>query len=233
MLSAGAATDPAATDPYDGSQGAYRYPNGGKRYRLGELTAQESPLFKDGRASLEADLPEKALEARDLPRRWARARVDHLLRRIEAEGERRDWVDEVIALSKRYKFVTPYTAFLAAPRSLLRPRRIQPGDPVLRVECDPGTTRVVALFPFGLRLPLVRRPRTNLWEGRFLVPEGLPQRGDLVSLRRRSPAAVPRSRRAGGGLQQRGRSAGDGPPAAEYHGPLARARMPPRLVRWL
>jgi hypothetical protein len=33
---------------------------------------------------------------------------------------------------------------------------------------------VVALFPFGLRLPLVRRPKTNLWEGRFLVPEGLP-----------------------------------------------------------
>ena len=133
-----------------------------------------SPLFADGRATLEAGLPERALEARDLPRRWARARVDELLRRIEAEGERRDWVDEVIALSRRYKFVTPYTAFLAAPRSLLRPRRIQPGDPVLRVECDPGTTRVVALFPFGLRLPLVRRPKTNLWEGRFLVPEGLP-----------------------------------------------------------
>src|SRR5262249_59198580 len=25
---------------------------------------------------------------------------------------------------------------------------------------------------FGLQLPLVRRPATNLWEGRFLVPEG-------------------------------------------------------------
>jgi Ca-activated chloride channel family protein len=131
-----------------------------------------TPLLKD--AVLEAGLPEKATDARDLPRRWARARVDDLLRRIEAEGERREWVDEVIALSKRYKFVTPYTAFLAAPRSLLRPRRIQPGDPVLRVECDPGTVSAVALFPFGLRLPLVRRPRTSLWEGRFLAPEGLP-----------------------------------------------------------
>jgi Ca-activated chloride channel family protein len=129
-------------------------------------------VLKD--ASLEAGLPEKATEARDLPRRWGRARVDALLLLIEAEGERREWVDEVIALSKRYKFVTPYTAFLAAPRSLLRPRRIQPGDPVLRVECDPGTISAVALFPFGLRLPLVRRPRSNLWEGRFLAPEGLP-----------------------------------------------------------
>ena len=159
---------PVAPGSLSGWVGRYATPQAKLRFEM------SSPLFKDGLASLEADLPEKALEARDLPRRWARARVDHLLRRIEAEGERRDWVDEVIALSKRYKFVTPYTAFLAAPRSLLRPRRIQPGDPVLRVECDPGTTRVVALFPFGLRLPLVRRPRTNLWEGRFLVPEGLP-----------------------------------------------------------
>ena len=122
---------------------------------------------------LSAPLPERALDARDLPRRWARARVDYLLARIEAEGEKREWIEEIIALSKRYKFVTPYTAFLAAPRSLLRPRRIQPGDPVLRVECDPGIVSATALFPFGLRLPLVRRPASNLWEGRFLVPEGL------------------------------------------------------------
>ena len=132
-----------------------------------------SPLFKGGRHGLDGAFPEKALEARDLPRRWARARVDDLLARIEAEGERREWVDEIIALSKRYKFITPYTAFLAAPRSLLRPRRIQPGDPVLRVECDAGTAAVTALFPFGLKLDLVHRPGSNVWEGRFLVPEGL------------------------------------------------------------
>ncbi|MBS1767266.1 MAG: hypothetical protein JST05_07695 [Acidobacteria bacterium] len=132
-----------------------------------------SPLFAGGKAGLDAAFPDKALDARDLPRRWARARVDDLLARIERDGERREWVDEVIALSKRYKFVTPYTAFLAAPRSLLRPRRIQPGDPVLRVECDPGTVSAVALLPFGEALNLVRRPQSNAWEGRFLVPEGL------------------------------------------------------------
>lgn len=132
-----------------------------------------SPLFPGGRQGLDGALPEQALEARDLPRRWARARVDDLLARIEAEGERREWVDEIIALSKRYKFVTPYTAFLAAPRSLLRPRRIQPGDPVLRVECDAGTVAAAALLPFGVKLDLVRRPQSRVWEGRFLVPEGL------------------------------------------------------------
>ena len=127
-----------------------------------------------GGAALEAGLPEQALEARDLPRRWARARVDDLLRRLDAEGERREWIDEIIDLSRRYKFVTPFTAFLAAPRALLRPRRIQPGDPVLRVECDPSTVAATALFPFGLKLDLVRRPASTVWEGRFLVPEGFP-----------------------------------------------------------
>ena len=66
-------------------------------------------------ASVPAAFPEKALEARDLPRRWARARVDDLLRRIELEGEKREWVEEILELSRRYKFVTPYTAFLAIP----------------------------------------------------------------------------------------------------------------------
>jgi Ca-activated chloride channel family protein len=132
-----------------------------------------SALFPGGKLGIDGAFPEKALEARDLPRRWARARVDDLLARIEAEGERREWVDEIIELSKRYKFITPYTAFLAAPRSLLRPRRIQPGDPVLRVECDEGTSSVTALFTFGLKLDLVRRPGSKVWEGRFLVPEGL------------------------------------------------------------
>ncbi len=120
-----------------------------------------------------ASFPETALEARDLPRRWARARVDFLLALIETEGEKREWVEEIIELSRRYKFVTPYTAFLAAPRSLLRPRRIQPGDPVIRVEADPGIISATALLPFGKSVTLVRRPKSNLWEGRFLVPDGL------------------------------------------------------------
>jgi Ca-activated chloride channel family protein len=158
---------PLAPGSLSGWIGRYGAPAARLRFDLA------SPLFPGGRQSLQADLPERALDARDLPRRWARARVDDLLARMDSEGEKREWVDEVIALSKRYKFVTPYTAFLAAPRALLRPRRIQPGDPVLRVTCDPGTVAATALLPFGLRLELVRQPDSNVWEGRFLVPEGL------------------------------------------------------------
>ncbi len=157
---------PLTAGSLSGWVGRYAVPQPKLRFTLA------SNLLAGGSASLDSALPEKALEARDLPRRWARARVDDLLARIEAEGEKREWIEEIIALSKRYKFITPYTAFLAAPRSLLRPRRIQPGDPVLRVECDAGTRAATALFPFGLKLDLLRRPGTNVWEGRFLVPEG-------------------------------------------------------------
>lgn len=158
---------PPTAQSLSGFIGRYAKPATGVRFALA------SGILPKASSTLDATLPAKALEARDLPRRWARARVDDLLRRIEAEGERREWVAEIIELSRRFKFVTPYTAFLAAPRSLLRPRRIPPGDPVLRVECDEGTVRATALFPFGLRLPLVKRPNSNLFEGRFLVPESL------------------------------------------------------------
>jgi Ca-activated chloride channel family protein len=158
---------PPTAQSLSGFIGRYSKPAPEVRFALA------SGILPRSASTLTAALPVKAIEARDLPRRWARARVDDLLRRIEAEGERREWVDEIIELSRRYKFVTPYTAFLAAPRSLLRPRRIQPGDPVLRVECDEGTVMATALFPFGLKLPLVKRPKSNVFEGRFLVPDSL------------------------------------------------------------
>jgi Ca-activated chloride channel homolog len=53
-----------------------------------------------------------------LPRAWAKARVDALLEKIERDGEDAATIDEIIRLSRKYKFVTPYTSFLAAPRAL-------------------------------------------------------------------------------------------------------------------
>ncbi len=55
-------------------------------------------------------------------------------------------------------------------------------DPILRVECDPSTVSAVALFPFGLRLPLVRRPGSYVFEGRILVPEGQKDGGYTVRI---------------------------------------------------
>jgi Ca-activated chloride channel homolog len=119
-------------------------------------------------------LPELADIHSHLPRVWARARVDALLREMDLNGEREDYIAEVIRLSQKYRFVTPYTAFIAAPRALLRPRLIQPGDPVLRVKTDESINSVFVVFPFGETLPLKFLQNEGVWEVRFLAPAWLP-----------------------------------------------------------
>src|SRR6202041_2363943 len=117
-----------------------------------------------------APLPAQNADYEFLPRAWAKARVDALLDKIEREGEDQSSIDEIIRLSRKYKFVTPYTSFLAAPRALLRPRVIRPGDPILRVATRESMTSVVALFPFGLVQRLRHLPDEDVWQTRFFAP---------------------------------------------------------------
>jgi Ca-activated chloride channel family protein len=119
------------------------------------------------------NLPRASIDHSQLPRLWARARVDALLEKIERDGEDQASIDEIIRLSRQYKFVTPYTSFLAVPRALLRPRVIRPGDPVIRVHTDPSIVSVVALFPFGLMKPLKYLSDEDIWQTRFFAPTDL------------------------------------------------------------
>jgi len=156
---------------------------------IGQYQPSQQPLTlavratRDGTslsATAQTPLPASDPTHPQLPRIWAQARVNALLAQIDSEGETDAAIDEIIRLSRRYKFVTPYTSFLAVPRSLLRPRVIRPGDPVLRVRTDAEITSVIALFPFGLTKPLrhlasedLQAPgdeANRLWETRFLAP---------------------------------------------------------------
>ena len=131
---------------------------------------------RDGKpmeARATADLPAQNPQHPDLPRLWAKARVDALLEKIERDGEDQATIDEIIRLARKYKFVTPYTSFLAAPRALLRPRLIRPGDPVLRVKTDASIVAVTALFPFGPVKPLRYLTDEDTWQTRFLAPADL------------------------------------------------------------
>ncbi len=123
--------------------------------------------------STKADLPRESFEHPQLPRLWARARVDALLEKIQREGEDAATVEEIIRLARKYKFVTPYTSFLAVPRALLRPRVIRPGDPVLRVKTDETMVSVVALFPFGLVQKLRYLTGEDIWQTRFSAPSDM------------------------------------------------------------
>jgi len=116
------------------------------------------------------NLPRESFDHPQLPRLWARARVDALLAKIEHDGEDQATIDEIIRLARQYKFVTPYTSFLAVPRALLRPRVIRPGDPILRVKTDESIVSVVALFPFGLVQSLRHLSTEDVWQTRFLAP---------------------------------------------------------------
>jgi Ca-activated chloride channel family protein len=160
---------PLESSPFAGSManwvGLYKQSNV-------EATFRVTGLREDGALAFESrvTLPEESLEHPHVPRTWARARVDALLEKIEREGEDRATIDEIIRLAKKFKFVTPYTSFLAAPRSLLRPRVIRPGDPVLRVRTDASIVSVTALFPFGLVKKLKFLGGEDIWQTRFLAP---------------------------------------------------------------
>jgi Ca-activated chloride channel family protein len=125
------------------------------------------------RASINLPAASAAKENDYLPRAWAKARVDALLEKIERDGEDQASIDEIIRLSRKYKFVTPYTSFLAAPRALLRPRLIRPGDPVLRIKTDSSIKSVVAMFPFGLVKQLRFLEAEDTWQTRFLAPQDM------------------------------------------------------------
>ncbi|MEK6302879.1 MAG: VIT domain-containing protein [Acidobacteriota bacterium] len=153
---------------YDGTRisfvGRYKKPG------AASITLTGSAEGKPVRLAQQVQLPERDDSHPHVPRMWARARVDALLRQIALNGETKEAIDEIIALSKKYKFVTPYTSFLAAPRSLLRPRVIRPGDPVLRVRADESIAEVTAVFPFGLTKRLTYIKAEDVWETRFIAP---------------------------------------------------------------
>jgi Ca-activated chloride channel family protein len=46
---------------------------------------------------------------------WARRKVGYLLDQIRANGEKKELVDEVTSLSKKYGITTPYTSYLIVP----------------------------------------------------------------------------------------------------------------------
>ncbi len=50
---------------------------------------------------------------------WARRKVGYLLEQIRRNGEKKELVDEVVTLAKRYGITTPYTSYLVVPDSVM------------------------------------------------------------------------------------------------------------------
>jgi Ca-activated chloride channel family protein len=149
---------------------------------VGQYAQPLAANFTVSNITAHVTLPAVDMQHPYLPATWARARVDALLEKIDRQGEDKASIDEIIRLSRKYKFVTPYTSFLAAPRALLRPRLIRPGDPVLRVRTDPSIVSLVALFPFGPINSLHYLKDEDIWQTRFVAPDDMPDGAHTVRL---------------------------------------------------
>ncbi len=144
---------------------------GALSFRMNKLPSSDATLwiYTDDGGKYSAPVGEPG-NIEHISRLWATGRVDFLLRKIAQQGEKDEWINEIIALSKKYTFVTPYTAFLAAPRAVLRPRVIQPADPKLVIDA-PTAVRVVVELPWGEQIIAQKNEHTKMWEARFLVPQ--------------------------------------------------------------
>src|SRR5207248_988451 len=64
----------------------------------------------------ELNFPDKTTENKDFVEDlWARRKVGYLLDQIRINGEKKELIDEVVTLAKRYGITTPYTSFLIVP----------------------------------------------------------------------------------------------------------------------
>ena len=87
---------------------------------------------------------------------WARRKVGYMLDQIRLNGEKKELVDEVVALAKRYGITTPYTSWLIVPDGPLPIAR----PPMMMGRPMPGTPPGLA-GPGGGAVPVaefLRRP---------------------------------------------------------------------------
>ena len=79
---------------------------------------------------------------------WARRKVGYLLDQIRVNGEKKELIDEVVGLAKKYGIATPYTSHLVVPDAVM---------PVAQAELRPGQPKRDA----AKALPMVTAPITG------------------------------------------------------------------------
>jgi Ca-activated chloride channel homolog len=72
---------------------------------------------KEGREFVyELTFPDKTNDEREFVEHlWARRKVGYMLDQIRANGEKKELVEEVVSLAKKYGITTPYTSYLVVP----------------------------------------------------------------------------------------------------------------------
>jgi Ca-activated chloride channel family protein len=114
----------------------------------------------------ELTFPEKTTDQRGFVEHlWARRKVGVLLDQIRASGEKKELVDEVVALAKKYGITTPYTSYLIVPDAavpVIRPLREGEGRPIVSFEAKlPPGLQMGPGGPAAKPLPVVEFARQN------------------------------------------------------------------------
>jgi Ca-activated chloride channel family protein len=133
---------PQLPDLFHGTQlvvlGRYNGKGGKTTVKLTGMVGSEAKEF-----TYEVNFPERTVEDKpfveDL---WARRKVGYMLDQIRTNGEKKELVDEVVSLAKRYGITTPYTSYLVVPDG--------PLPPVTKGKFKKGGPPVPAPVPFGL-----------------------------------------------------------------------------------
>jgi Ca-activated chloride channel family protein len=111
---------PQLPDLFHGSQLVVLGRYSGKGHAAIKLTGTVGTETKE--FVYELQFPDKTNDERvfveDL---WARRKVGYLLDQIRVNGEKKELVDEVVSLAKRYGITTPYTSYLLVPDGALPP----------------------------------------------------------------------------------------------------------------
>jgi Ca-activated chloride channel family protein len=97
----------------------------------------------------EATFPDKTSADREFVEHlWARRKVGYLLDQIRVNGEKKELVDETVALAKKYGIATPYTSYLIVPDGPV-PVAGQPanGRPDVRLHLGGAAGTPVGLAP--------------------------------------------------------------------------------------
>lgn len=172
-------------DLYKGSQlvvvGRYRGAGKVQAKLTGNLNGQKVSF------PFEASFPYSADRDAFVARLWAGKRIDYLLSQIRIAGEREEAKNEVIALSKQFNIVTPYTSMVAVRSgpmvASVFPQRVKPGDPELFVRAARDAKVQVSIPELGISQVARWSEEKGLWTTRFLVPAGTPDGSYAIDVR--------------------------------------------------
>lgn len=114
----------------------------------------------------EMTFPDKTTADKDFVEHlWARRKVGYLLDQIRANGEKKELVDETVALAKKYGIATPYTSYLVVPDAPLpvvgRPAERRPDVSFHLDTGGGGFQRGGQAIPYGLMQPTAGVPMTS------------------------------------------------------------------------